>query len=107
MQLRTITNYFTRMRFCNSTGELELKVKGEPRHAPAGFAPWYTNPLRKTAKEKIIFGHWAALNGKVDESNLYPLDTGCVWGGHLRLMNLSTAHYTHCACEESEPRQKP
>ena len=98
VQLRTITNYFTRMRFCNTRGELELNAKNEAKQAPAGFAPWYTDPLRKTAKEKIIFGHWAALNGKVRESNLYPLDTGCVWGGQLRLMNLSTSHYTHCKC---------
>lgn len=98
VQLRTITNYFTRMRFCNARGDLELNAKNEATEAPAGFAPWYTDPLRKTAKEKIIFGHWAALNGKVSESNLYPLDTGCIWGGRLRLMNLSTLHYTHCQC---------
>jgi len=98
VQLRTITNYFTRMRFCNTRGELELNAKNEAKQAPAGFAPWYTNHLRKTAKEKIIFGHWAALNGELSENNLYPLDTGCVWGGRLRLMNLSTSHYTHCKC---------
>ena len=97
-QLRTITNYFTRMRFCNTRGELELETKNEEKQAPKGFAPWYKDPLRKTVNEKIIFGHWAALNGRVSESNLYPLDTGCVWGGRLRLMNLSTSHYTHCKC---------
>ncbi len=98
VQLRTITNYFTRMRFCNASGELELNAKKEAEQAPTGFAPWYTEPLRKTADEKIIFGHWAALNGEVSETNLYPLDTGCVWGGRLRLMNLSTSAYTHCNC---------
>jgi len=97
-QLRTITNYFTRMRFCNTRGELELETKNEEKQAPKGFAPWYKDPLRKTVNEKIIFGHWAALNGRVSESNLYPLDTGCVWGGRLRLMNLNTSHYTHCKC---------
>lgn len=99
-QLRTITNYFTRMRFCNTRGELELETKNEEKQAPKGFAPWYKDPLRKTVNEKIIFGHWAALNGRVSESNLYPLDTGCVWGGRLRLMNLNTSHYTHCKCSK-------
>jgi bis(5'-nucleosyl)-tetraphosphatase (symmetrical) len=100
-QLRCITNYFTRMRFCNAKGELELNAKNEARQAPTGYKPWYADPLRKTAKEKIIFGHWAALNGKVDESNLFPLDTGCVWGGRLRLMDLSTSRYTHCKCSQT------
>lgn len=98
VQLRTITNYFTRMRFCNAGGELELNAKNEAAQAPSGFSPWYTDPLRKTADQKIIFGHWAALNGKLNQTNLYPLDTGCVWGGRLRLMNLSTTTYTHCNC---------
>jgi len=98
VQLRTITNYFTRMRFCTAGGELELIAKREPEQGPAGYAPWYTHPLRRTAGENIIFGHWAALNGAVSESNLYPLDTGCVWGGKLRLMNLTTRAYSHCDC---------
>ena len=98
VQLRTVTNYFTRMRFCNASGELELTAKKEPEQAPAGFAPWYSHLQRKTRKEKLLFGHWAALDGKLIGKNVYPLDTGCVWGGRLRLMNLSTATYTHCEC---------
>lgn len=98
VQLRTITNYFTRMRFCNSRGELELVAKKEPEQAPEGFAPWYAHPSRASSNEKIIFGHWAALDGKLEGKNLYPLDTGCVWGGRLRLMNLSTESYHHCHC---------
>jgi len=98
IQLRTITNYFTRMRFCNAHGELELIAKKEPELAPVGFAPWYSHQRRLASKEKILFGHWAALEGKRLGKNLYPLDTGCVWGGRLRLMNLSTAAYSHCEC---------
>lgn len=98
VQLRSITNYFTRMRFCNPQGELELSVKEGADKSPAGFAPWYSQPARKTANEKIIFGHWASLEGKADGDNVFPLDTGCVWGGRLRLMNLSTKKYSHCTC---------
>ncbi|MBQ0720063.1 MAG: symmetrical bis(5'-nucleosyl)-tetraphosphatase [Gammaproteobacteria bacterium] len=98
VQLRTITNYFTRMRFCDAEGELELSAKKGPAQAPIGFAPWYIHPQRKTVDDKIIFGHWASLNGDLAEKGLYPLDTGCVWGGRLRLMNLSTTTYSHCEC---------
>ncbi len=97
-QLRAITNYFTRMRFCNIAGELDLSAKGPAIDPPKGFEPWYANPLRRTAGERILFGHWAALNGEVNQKNLHPLDTGCAWGQRLRLMNLSTLQYTHCEC---------
>ncbi len=99
VQLRSITNYFTRMRFCDARGKLELTAKSEPEKAPVGYAPWYSHPHRKTANEDIIFGHWAALEGNIQGENLFPLDTGCVWGGRLRLMNLTTRAYSHCSCD--------
>ena len=98
VQLRTITNYFTRMRFCDLQGNLELSVKEGADKAPEGFSPWYSHSKRKTANQKIIFGHWAALEGNAEGENLFPLDTGCIWGGRLRLMNLTTRQYSHCSC---------
>lgn len=98
VQLRSITNYFTRMRFCDPQGVLELSAKYGPEQSPEGFAPWFSHPKRKTAHKKIIFGHWASLEGKVLGKDLFPLDTGCVWGGRLRLMNLTTREYSHCSC---------
>jgi len=100
VQLRTITNYFTRMRFCNSQGELELATKQGPEYSPPGFAPWFSHVARKTTREKILFGHWASLDGEGDGSNVQPLDTGCVWGGRLRAMNLDTGQLTHCDCSK-------
>lgn len=98
-RLRVITNYFTRMRFCNAEGELELNTKESADLAPAGFAPWFAFSQRKTRNEKIIFGHWAALEGRVKEPNIFALDTGCVWGGHLTAMRLEDGVRFSCKCE--------
>lgn len=89
---RVITNYLTRMRLCTASGELELDSK-DVIEAPAPYAPWFDFPNRLTAKDKIIFGHWAALEGRHCGDNLFALDTGCVWGGPMRLMNLETQTY--------------
>lgn len=85
---RVITNYFTRMRLCSAKGKLELISKVAPEKATGDYAPWFIHPERKTAHDKIIFGHWAALEGRDCGDYLYPLDTGCVWGGCMRLMRL-------------------
>jgi len=97
-RLRVITNYFTRMRFCSADGELELGTKEHAAAAPEGFAPWFLHPHRKTAQQAIIFGHWAALQGRVSTSNVYALDTACVWGGRLTALNLETRQSISCSC---------
>jgi bis(5'-nucleosyl)-tetraphosphatase (symmetrical) len=87
-RLRVITNYFTRMRFCNAQGQLELTSKNPPLEAPEGFKPWYeiVNPYLRD--EKLIFGHWAAAEGKTGKTNIFALDTGCVWGNRLTALRL-------------------
>lgn len=95
---RVITNYLTRMRFCAANGRLELQNKQPPQHPPPGFAPWFSHHNRRTQNEKIIFGHWAALGGKDVGANLFALDTGCAWGGRLRVMQLHTEQYIECDC---------
>lgn len=97
-RLRLITNYCTRMRFCKADGELELVTKDSAAAAPEGFKPWFQHSHRLMADQPIIFGHWAALQGKVATSNVYALDTGCVWGGALTAMNLESFEITACDC---------
>ena len=97
-RLRVITNYFTRMRFCTKTGQLDFKHK--LTHIESrDFAPWYSYPQRLSQQDKIIFGHWAALEGKVDSSNVFALDTGCVWGKSLTALNLETGERRSCQCQ--------
>lgn len=101
-RLRVITNYLTRMRFCSADGSLDLKSKEGLDSAPAGFAPWFSYANRKTRKHKIIFGHWAALEGRCNEANLFALDSGCVWGGAMTLLNLDSGakHLCHCHAQQ-------
>jgi bis(5'-nucleosyl)-tetraphosphatase (symmetrical) len=87
-RLRFIINAFTRMRFCNSEGNLEFKHSGDVNEAPKGYLPWFKISGRKTQNTKVIFGHWAALEGITDEPNAIALDTGCVWGKSLTAIRI-------------------
>ena len=83
-RLRVIANCFTRMRYCTAVGQLELEHKADI--CPDGFAPWFSFPRQDNIT--IIFGHWAALNGKADAHFVRALDTGCVWGRELTALRL-------------------
>jgi bis(5'-nucleosyl)-tetraphosphatase (symmetrical) len=83
-RLRVITNYLTRLRYCDTDGTLELKHKASKR--PQGFEPWFN--IQRTTAMKIVFGHWAALDGVTNQPNIVALDTGCVWGRKLTAMRL-------------------
>lgn len=87
---RYIINVFTRMRFCDEQGGLNLSFKGEIHDAPDDLIPWFQFPHRKTEQDKLIFGHWAALRGKTDIKNIYAIDTGCAWGEKLTALCLET-----------------
>ncbi|MGV6807265.1 MAG: symmetrical bis(5'-nucleosyl)-tetraphosphatase [bacterium] len=93
---RVITNYLTRMRFCSADGTLDLSFKGAPKSAPAGYSPWFEHPSDR--QERIVFGHWAALSGDLDSEHFCALDTGCVWGGALRLLHLESGDLFECEC---------
>ncbi len=99
-RLRVITNYFTRMRFCTSDGKLDLKGKEGIETALPGYAPWFQHKERKTRDVKIIFGHWAALEGRCEEPGVYALDTGCVWGAAMTMINVDTFERHLCDCDE-------
>lgn len=85
-RLRVIANYFTRMRFCSASGALEFHSKGN--NAPEGFSPWYLHEHARPEGMRVIFGHWAALEGQVEKDGYEALDTGCVWGGRLTAIRL-------------------
>jgi len=86
-RLRTIINYFTRMRFLGKDGSLKLKAK--KNKAEKGHIPWFDQTVKNLKKDEyIIFGHWAALEGKTKLDNIIGVDTGCVWGNNLTAIRL-------------------
>lgn len=86
-RLRYITNCFTRLRFCDTQGRLALEEKGAPGSAPKPYLPWFTVPGRRSADLNIVFGHWSTL-GPCRDKGIFPLDTGCLWGGSLTALQL-------------------
>ena len=89
---RFIINCFTRIRFCNSDGMLDFDAKVAPGKQNTSLIPWYSLPNRKTKDNKIIFGHWSTVHigneKNFKQYNVYPIDTGCLWGGRLTAMRL-------------------
>ena len=86
-RLRVIVNVCTRLRFCAGDDTMELGEKRGPEHAPAGFAPWFAHPERKSAGVNVLCGHWSTLDLLLAPRVLM-LDTGCLWGGTLTSLRL-------------------
>ncbi|MDY6531340.1 symmetrical bis(5'-nucleosyl)-tetraphosphatase [Acinetobacter faecalis] len=83
-RLRCITNYLTRMRLTNEQGGLEFSFKDaldEPM--PKGYKPWFEFESQAAKTHQIIFGHWAALEGRTISESIQNVDGGCVWGNSL------------------------
>lgn len=99
-RLRFIINAITRIRFCTVEGKLDFTSKGIIGAQPSDLYPWFEIPQRASREEKILFGHWAALEGKVDSPNVVALDTGCVWGKELTAIRLEDQKIFQVACEK-------
>lgn len=95
-RLRFITNSFTRLRYCNTEGQLFLKEKGPIGTQTKGL-PWFRVKNRASRDMKIIFGHWSTL-GPYHEKGIYALDSGCLWGGKLTALRLDDKTWFDVAC---------
>lgn len=83
-RLRCITNYLTRMRLTDEHGRLEFSFKDSLNDPmPEGFQPWFEFQSKTTETHQIVFGHWAALQGKTISAQIQNVDGGCVWGNQL------------------------
>lgn len=88
---RFIVNAFTRMRYLQGPHTLEFDTKCAPGEAPEHLTPWFalTNE-NLSRKQRVLFGHWAALMGQTSDKRFVALDTGYVWGNTLTAINLTT-----------------
>jgi bis(5'-nucleosyl)-tetraphosphatase (symmetrical) len=86
---RFTINALTRLRYCHADGTLDLKRKESPAlvHAASTSRPWFEHRSPRSARTRVIFGHWSTL-GLLQRPGLLALDTGCVWGGQLTAVNL-------------------
>ena len=90
-RLRLIVNVFTRLRYCDAAGRMDLGPKGAPGSQPPRLRPWFQAPGRKSAGLRIVFGHWSTL-GVWKRDNVIGLDSGCLWGRTLTAVRLARGH---------------
>lgn len=94
-RLRYITNALTRMRFVYPDGRLDMRHKTTLETAPDYLSPWFARADRHSADQRIVFGHWSALAPVAwPQHNVWCIDTGAAWGGHLTALRLDSAPET-------------
>ncbi len=91
------TNMLTRLRVCSPEGEINLSFKGEPHKSPEGYLPWYLLPPAFPRSETIIFGHWSALGGLINQKHI-GIDGGCIWGHELMAFCLEDRKVHRVSC---------
>ena len=96
-RLRCITNYLTRMRWITPDGGIEFAHKGALSDAPAGYEPWYERLHPDNAALRLVFGHWAALQGRTTNPRVIALDTGYVWGRQFTALRLGDGRLVRVA----------
>lgn len=104
-RLRVIVNAFTRLRYCDLDGNMDLRPKGPPGSQPPDLLPWFQVPGRRSHGLNIIFGHWSAL-GLWRGDGVIGLDSGCVWDRSLTAVRLAAGALEFFSVK-CEPHQSP
>ncbi len=102
---RILTNVFTRMRLIDGDAHLNFSHKGALAQAPAGQIPWYESITDELRSKRLLFGHWAALEGHTGRDDIIALDTGCVWGRDLTALCLETGELTRIPAGSRRDRE--
>lgn len=88
-RLRLIVNAFTRLRYCDHDGRVDLSQHGAPGTQTRELLPWFQVPGRRSVALRLVFGHWASL-GLWNTDGVIGLDSGCVWGNALTAVCLDS-----------------
>lgn len=91
-------NIFTKMRYLDCHGQLNLKYKDIPKNAPSNIYPWFNIPNSIVPNYSIIFGHWATLKKIKIPTGFYGLDSGCCWGEKLTILKWEDKKITQIPC---------
>ncbi len=96
---RVLTNVFTRIRFCDRQGKIDLRFTGPPGSQPKHLKPWFE--WRCAEPRPVLFGHWSALGARTI-GHVVCLDSGCVWGNRLTAARLDsdTIELISVPCQE-------
>ena len=93
-KLKYSVSAFTRMRFCDTKGQLDFKQKVAPNalgdELQGQLLPWFAYQGDRFEQCKWVFGHWASLMGHTNRETLFALDTGYVWGNQMTLLHWQT-----------------
>ena len=100
-RLRVIINAFTRLRYCDAQGRMNLHAKGSPGTQPPHLMPWFEVPGRMAHGARLVFGHWSTL-GACMRPGVVALDSGCLWGGSLTAVRLDAGApaFTAVSCAQ-------
>ncbi len=88
-RLRLITNYLTRMRYLDKQSH-HLLLQHKTLTDDETASPWFDFVEPRRFGCDLMFGHWAALDGRVSKPGIFGLDTGCYFGGSLTAMCIQT-----------------
>ena len=87
--LKDWVDWLTRVRAVDENEVMDLRFKGKKSELKDNFKAWFSYDLKIMKKHRsILFGHWAALEGKTNIERIHALDTGCVWNKKLTAMRL-------------------
>jgi len=100
-RLRVIINAFTRLRYCDREGRIDLRPKGRPGTQAPHLFPWFQVPERRSRDLRVVFGHWSTL-GVWNSDGVIGLDSGCLWGGRLTAvrLDLPIPEFNDTSCEQ-------
>ena len=87
--LKDWVDWLTRVRAVDENEVMDLRFKGKKSELKDNFKAWFSYDLKIMKKHRsVVFGHWAALEGKTNIERIHALDTGCVWNKKLTAMRL-------------------
>jgi len=98
-RLRLITNYFTRMRFLQSRRHAGAGKQGRPGQRTERLRALVQPPAAQDPQRQADLRPLGGAGRQLRRTQRIRLDTGCVWGNAMTLMNLDSEELLRCDCD--------